>query len=276
MTPKKEPIESKKDKRKIAMKIAMMCCICIFMGISFIACNRQKESAEPQKEVTTVDDSLTSDALKIAALEAQRLDSLRRDSIRLDSIRRNFRSPDLSFHDLKGPVKRCEIASSSELTYIDDPVLDFNEKGEWVNDGWKEDRQIVKEEYPELLNSRIKRDAKGFIVQQKYLGDFEEMCTEKYVWKNDRVVEARNADNPSLHSSYRYKGDLLTEKTKDDSSEAFKTINTRQKYSYTDFDDMGNWTKRKVEETVKGQEWDAKKPFKETKNYYETRKITYF
>ena len=241
----------------------------------FGGCAGKQESNLSDTTRQTVDTASGAD-MEAARLEALRLDSLRQDSIRQDSIRRNFDSPDLSFHELHGRVKKCEISNTREISYIEYPVLEFNRNGEWVNDGWREDRKIVKEEHPADLNSKVTRDGKGYISKVKFLGDFEEMCAENIVWKDGRIAEARNAENPKLYTSYRYDGDKLAETTQEDSSEAFEHVRINKKYTYVDFDEIGNWTKRKVNETVVGNEWGVKKPHRENNNYYEVRKITYF
>lgn len=249
----------------------------IFIGmLTFGACNGGNQEGNGADTTLQATDTAAQADLEAARLEALRLDSLRLDSIMKDSIRRNFNSPDLAFHDLKGHVKRCEIKNTREIAYVEYPVVEFNQKGQWVNDGWREDRKIVKQEYPKDLDSKVTRDSKGTIKKVKFLGDFEAMCAEDFVWKDGHIVEARNSDNPKLATTYRYDGDKLVETTKEDVSEVFEHVKITQKYTYIDFDEIGNWTKRKVNETVTGNEWGVKKPHKETNNYYEVRKITYF
>ena len=221
-------------------------------------------------------DSLKNIDIELARIESLRLDSIRQDSLRGDSMRRNFQSPDLSFFDLKGPVKKCVVSSTREISYIENPVLEFDKKGVWINDGWKEDRGLVREEYPEDLHSKIERDDNGYIIKLKYLGDFEEMCSENYVWKDGKVMEGKNSSNPSFHTVYEYDGGEVSRIYKHDSSEEYKKVEIDQKFTYVDFDEMGNWTKRKVKEEIKGMGWNSHKPHRETNNFYEIRNITYW
>lgn len=248
----------------------------MILAAILISGTEEEEQEEVKEREAARIDSLKRDELERARLETLRLDSIRQDSLLRDSIRKSFRSPDLTFHDLKGPVKRSLFASNREIAYIENPVLEFNRAGKWVNDGWKEDRRIVKQDYPADLNSKIVRDGKGRIIRQKYLGDFEEMCSEDYIWQDDKVVLVRNTENPKLKTVNTYKDGLILEIMKEDTSEAFETIRINQKYTYLDFDEVGNWTRRKVNETIKGKEWGSGKFHKESNTYYETRTITYY
>lgn len=244
-------------------------------GIIFLSKDNDESDAVAESITQAEADSLRR-VREAERLEALRRDSIARDSLIKDSIRRNFISPDLRFHDLKGAVKRCEISTTREIAYMEHPVLEFNTEGVWVNDGWKEDRRIVRHEYPKDLDTKVTRNKEGYISRQKYLGDFEEMCAEEYIWRDGKITEIRNCSDPSLRTHYKYDGDRVAETHKRDASEAFKKIEITQKYVYTDFDEVGNWTRRKVKESIKGQEWGSSKPYKENNNYYEIRKITYY
>lgn len=279
--PHKQPVKGtseheggKSGKRIIPAAACIVLIAGIALGIIFIARENARRRVEAEMFEKSRIDSLRN--AELAGIESLRLDSIRQDSLTRDSLRRSFRSPDLSFFDLKGPVKKCVISSTREISYIENPILEFDREGVWVNDGWKEDRKIVREEYPEDLHSKIVRNDKGYIVKQKYLGDFEEMCAEDYVWKQDRIAEGRNSANPDFRTLYRYDGDEVVGLYKEDSSEEFKKIEIDQKFTYVDFDDMGNWTKRKVKEEIKGREWNSRKPHRESNDYYEVRTITYW
>ena len=217
------------------------------VGYYFYADNKAK------KEI-----ALAAEQARLDSIEAARLDSIRQDSIE----RASFTSPDLSFHDLHGDVKRCDNENYESLK---DPYskgtysfITFDENGRWTNvPQWS---AYSKKLCPETTKHPLfERNNKGYIIRR-----FWGLCDSDggsidYIWKDGKLIH--NQDEV-----YSNDGLLIS-----DNSDAEGYVFHTTYYNYK-VDGIGNWVKRDyVTSTSYGSG--------EIESYEfgtETRKITYY
>ena len=152
-------------------------------------------------------------------------------------------SPDLVFFDLQGPVKRCDLVEfdrNGKITSVDGqdpfalekPQRDMNDDGEVVD------------------YCRWTRDAQGQIDSI--------LCYEyvdEYRWHDGRVTQVLSGYEGQLWLTDReYDADGRLVKTKQYEvveTEGPEEVNLMwvTEYTYLEFDDRGNWTRRKQTDT---------------------------
>ena len=152
-------------------------------------------------------------------------------------------SPDLVFFELQGPVKRCDLVEfdrNGKITSVDGqdpfalekPQRDMNDDGEVVD------------------YCRWTRDAQGQIDS---ILCYEYM--DEYRWHDGRVTQVLSGYEGQLWLTDReYDADGRLVKTKQ--YEVVETDGPEEvnlmwvtEYTYLEFDDRGNWTRRKQTDT---------------------------
>ena len=148
-------------------------------------------------------------------------------------------SPDLVFFELQGPVKRCDLVEfdrNGKITSVDGqdpfalekPQRDMNDDGEVVD------------------YCRWTRDAQGQI---------DSILCYEYMWHDGRVTQVLSGYEGQLWLTDReYDADGRLVKTKQ--YEVVETDGPEEvnlmwvtEYTYLEFDDHGNWTRRKQTDT---------------------------
>ncbi len=227
-----------------------------------------------QEEANLAAEQARLDSLALAQAEAARLDSIRQDSIE----RRNFTTPDLVFKELHGHVAQCYWKSEARNSYIYTGTFDFSEDG--------------------LLTSRgISRNKEGQIKTMKEYTDYDSISkVYSYTWANDKpsklYYQSYGYSDDSGSMTFHYDNDgllvKLTEARKDDGFTT--TRNNQTVYSDYEFDEMGNWIKRKVTwsyEWKNNYTYNSKDPYRPVVEYedswhkvgdscIEIRAITYY
>lgn len=172
----------------------------------------------------------------------------------------SFQSIDYAFFDLKGNVSKVAWTSEGRDTIRDDgyytwtDVYGFDKKGRLTTfneekkpvvrkldaDGWVRDKDVTIGFY---------RDKEGRIAHQSYT--YAMSGYEHYVWENGRVKQewGRSPAIMGWEKECRYDANgLLVERkyVADDFSAEGESVKITEiwTYSYDEFDDHGNWTKR--------------------------------
>lgn len=215
-----------------------------------------------------------------------------------------FCSPDLTFHELKGHVQSCTtltyeatlnnveyIAKSTEAT---PQVLVFTKQGYLKNNEmydltYNEQGKLTRGVYVTDNNLKvfIKRDKNGYITSLT--------CEDKpgvdnlwahhidYKWNNKKQLIEKEFVGWEWSSSNQYKYDekgLRQESKITDSGFEQEDENTSY-YTYTKFDNKGNWTERNVQIVLVASTFDSesdamqKDPPQES-YAIQKREITYF
>ena len=208
----------------------------------------------------------------LALLEQQRMDSIaaveaelaRLEQHRKDSIKINFRSPDLSFFELHGPIKSVEgdineIGShpNDEKKKID---FDINGKLQIASSGSFNSKNCGK------IGWKISRDKEGRIINISYNSYDGLSCypdSKKFKWEDNKIVKKDiYALYGNTHIKYEYNSEGVLEKEVWDlrEEEKFEDSPDFETWKITDyeFDKYGNWISRKVN------------------NRTQTRQITYY
>lgn len=227
------------------------------VGYYFYADNKAKKEIALAAEQARLD---SIEAARLDSIEAARLDSIRQDSIE----RASFTSPDLSFHDLHGDVKRCDNENYESLK---DPYskgtysfITFDENGRWTNvPQWS---AYSKKLCPETTKHPLfERNNKGYIIRR-----FWGLCDSDggsidYIWKDGKLIH--NQDEV-----YSNDGLLIS-----DNSDAEGYVFHTTYYNYK-VDGIGNWVKRDYVTSTSYSYGSG-----EIESYEfgtETRKITYY
>lgn len=152
-------------------------------------------------------------------------------------------SPDLVFFDLQGPVKRCDL-------------VEFNRLGKVVSvDGQdpfalEEPRREMKEDGEVMDYCQWTRDAQD---QIDYILCYE--YVDEYRWYDGRVTQVLSSYEGQLWLTDReYDADGRLVKTKQYEiveTEGPEEVNLMwvTEYTYLEFDDRGNWIRRKQTDT---------------------------
>ncbi len=204
-----------------------------------------------QEEANLAAEQARLDSIALAQAEAARLDSLRQDSIE----RRNFTTPDLALMELHGHVTQCYWKSEARNSERYTGTFDFSEDGSLTSRG-------------------ISRNKAGQIKTMKYYTEYDSISkVYSYTWANDRpskvyyqIYYPYDIDSGSLTFHYDNDGLLikLTEARKEYPDISYR--NDQTVYSDYEFDEMGNWIKRKVSWSY---EWKNNYSYGKGDYYYE-------
>lgn len=157
-------------------------------------------------------------------------------------------TPDLVFFDLQGPVKNCEIENGYYLFW--GSRLEFDRSGIITTvDGY--DPFTIKE--PDYASDEIEytwsRDEQGRIVSVA-----SEWTGMDYTWENGRIAPIRKGVHEDLivkkeveygadgHVSKQTVYNAIDADPEDVEWELYRV----DEFTYSDFDDHGNWTRCKV------------------------------
>lgn len=164
---------------------------------------------------------------------------------------------DLAFFNLRGPVK---LVSEKNDSYDNTRRYGFSEKGKWeTQDGQKIGN----------IFTDVKRDSEKRIIEYTE-GEYD--CIDSYKitydaktgWVAKCETSAGDGETTTTYTydanGYAVKSVTIGEYLDD---EGGSKVNTTTTYTYVEFDDYGNWTKRTVKDSD-GSSWT------------ETRKITYY
>lgn len=196
-------------------------------------------------------------------------------------------SPDLSFNDLKGPVKMVTTYDDWGYGRYKNGELFYDSDGTWLNrPRWEGEES----KYFANTADKTEKDKDGYIVKTYEMladeGDMGELQTTTYIWENGRlkqknVVTRNNPENTDEYYSsqsittytYDSQGMLTGDETHESYSSSWSngTNSTSHAYAYTDMDEKGNWVKRNVLTT---SQWGNSEP--STSNSTETREILYY
>lgn len=153
-------------------------------------------------------------------------------------------SPDLAFFDLRGPVKSCD-------------GVEFNRSGK-ITSGWGYDLFAVTEpqrEYDEATGTFAE------YCKWERKGDYISSITcyetyDEYTWEDGRIaIDKAYVEGMVFKMVYAYDADGFLEKVttyngeEDAETDENLTLDSTTEYYYTDIDDHGNWTRRKVKDT---------------------------
>lgn len=180
-------------------------------------------------------------------------------------------TPDLTYFELKGPVKMMnryqttyEFDEDGTLILIDGLNLFDEEVSNW----------ILSESDEPTNYAHYTRNEEGYISEVSYYEGYE-----TNFWENGRVVKTENgAEGVEWSSIYEYDetGELvcITE-TIDDFGEI--TVD-KEVYDIQERDQHGNWIKRKVTVLDKDQQgnWVKRNDSYGEREWEETRSITYY
>ena len=217
-----------------------------------------------------------------------------------------FSSPDLTLYELKGHVNTCKT-TSHEATLKDGKYvikdtkghpshLVFTEQGYVSKDGifdltYDEQGKVIKgvNVTNKDMKMSVKRNKNGFITSiicedKKFGMESDQAYKIDYKWndKNQMIEEAFQGWEWSSTNHYKYddKG-LLQELTNHCNPDYETEVDNTSTYTYTQFDDKGNWTERNVEmvsvttNTELGSETSQKSAPVKSYNV-EKREIIYF
>lgn len=182
-----------------------------------------------------------------------------------DNLMSSYSSPDLQMFNLHGDVlfvyETTEFADS--LWNVEDPEDVVCDTTEFNTDG-----QLVKGGYGYYTNSTytVERDSIGRLVKLNSIVDktgFEENIELKY--EGNQVKETSQDLTGEIYaelksvSTYDDRGDCIKYVTKgvsDGIDFKYTTV-----YTYLEYDEMGNWTKAKVEHTECENDDDGERQF---------------
>lgn len=195
-------------------------------------------------------------------------------------------TPDMAYNDVKGPVHTIKTGNDFGYgTYYNDNDLVFDIDGTWINIPiWNGEE---KKEFANYNGEKYQKDANGYIIMthEADYGEGESYpITSSIVWENGKIKQRSDKSSSnstdyyyssSTDTDYEYddKGLLIKEssKRKDSSSWGSNTYSSTKTYSYVDFDEHGNWTKRIVNSK---DVYDKGEPYTDTRT--EERIITYY
>ena len=195
-------------------------------------------------------------------------------------------SPDLAFNGLTGPVKLVTNYNVyGDVDYVTKELF-YTPTGQWINEPmWDGGEQ---QKFPGKAN-KVERDGKGYI-SYVYQLEYEEgddegtPTTVTYLWKDGRIsqiIADSNYNDGEYYSrsqtikdlTYDDKGNLIKESatTETNSSWGSSTSTEETVYTYSKFDDRGNWTERSVSSRYR---YEDAAPY--TNSYMEKREILYY
>ena len=237
-----------------------------------MSCGNSEKAGQSEK---SVEDSLRADSIKKVemAIEAQRQDSIRQDSIRQDSMWRYRSTPDLAIYELHGPVKSVTYHNfdGNYVTSMDDPGVLFSYYNGSKTYYYREDGTLKG-----VTNYKINRDANGRIKSVK---SNERLEFDDYTISYDKQNRPIKIQNSGMEWGYTitYKydkyGNVISDRN-DGGMESF-SWDYNSAFTYKEFDDFGNWTKRNRSTKCRNYECDELVSTKTT-NAIESRTITYY
>ena len=237
-----------------------------------VSCGSGNSSAQREQEVQ---DSLLQDSIKKveAFNDSIRRDSIAKDSIRQDSLWRYRTTPDLAIFELHGPVKSVTYKKYDGMyvTSMDSPGVLFSYYNGSKTYNYREDGTLIS-----VQNYKINRDAKGRI---KSVNSNHRMENDDYTIsydKQNRPVKIQNYGMEwgyTLTYNYDKSGKVISDRNKGCMESFGWDYNSA--FSYIEFDEYGNWTKRTRSTKCKDYECDELVSSK-TKNATESRTITYY
>lgn len=238
--------------------------VSIAILVLFSACNNNASQQDAAKDAA-LRDSL--EQVKLDSLKQVKIDSIakiKEDSIRQDSIRRNRVTPDLALFELKGPVKSVNkgyiivgtdngaaFDQNGNITYINKSRDGFTYKAKRKNGIISKltsyDSDFGEEVYSKITYNSNNKPIKNVFYAQNYGGT--------------NVISYANGNISSVKFSGG--GDYDT--------------NSNDTYTYIEFDQYGNWTKRTCTTKSTIYAFDSKDVMSSNKNTEtQTRKITYY
>lgn len=150
--------------------------------------------------------------------------------------RKNFTSPDLSFFNVRGPVKEMTISFNGDISKLPfvyfcpvNKKYVFNENGEWLN---------LKQIYPD--SKGIKRNSNGEIKSILFPDEYNpgEVEVWSYTWDNGKPIKSVSM---ALNEFYEYNEEGFLRAFK--SKESFSEVTNNISVSFSNFicDEYGNW-----------------------------------
>lgn len=233
---------------------------------SILYFNNEKKN----NEALMIAEQMRQDSLIAVQKEIERLEQFRQDSIAWV----NFTTSDLSFKELYGHVKECYIETGT------------------VNTNWP-DKETIRFSKEGVLNPKngdytyiFTRNDNGQIIKSK-----ETDATFGYEWKDGRISKKQLLDldgetawgGGDERFFYDNNGLLSYILTDDGEGEDGMMRNMKTTYSDYEFDEIGNWIKRKATTTYQtsmryygdngfeNTEWENQK-----EELYEIRRIVYY
>ena len=150
----------------------------------------------------------------------------------------NFITPDLAFFNLKGNVKGIKIifteanfngikfiSKEKNLVFGNNFTETFDKEGKW---------KFAKD-------IKIKRNVEGYIISIDSNDPEANPVYNSIIWKNGKMQESLQ-DYDTKHFYHYNKDDILTEEIISRGGDF--PYKTETRYSYSIFDEHGNWTKR--------------------------------
>ena len=178
-----------------------------------------------------------------------------------------------------------------QVTYSNGDYVVFNQNGNKTKE--KKESSVYENTY-QSTNSYTTNFGNKYTISLKgnerqdlwrmvYDGGYEEV--EGYYYSFDNYGRCTKANLSSMRDSwtqeYLYKGDApFPYQSKYESQWEEGRVEIISNYSYTKFDEQGNWTERKVDKTIVDSEYDyetdKEKKTTTKESYTETQKLIYF
>lgn len=245
--PEDEPEE--KEPSNILKWIALVALIAILVFVSLMAWDmyKEKQSHDSESDIPVLPDTeetVASDESKPVKLRAAS------KATSSDKLSAGEATPDLSFHELSGPVKSCKNHWGEMLT--------FDRNGNWTSN------------YHDNLGPRtFYRDNNGRIIDESYSSSSAGSGSIHYDWSGDRKTSMSD-ENRGQYTSFEYfsNGDVSRQVSRIANGSTDKT----SVFDYSNYvhDSHGNWIRRSFTVTTD----DGYN--RTTKSGTNTRKITYY
>ena len=217
---------------------------------------KQRKELQAEKEAAEAEEAARQKAIADSIAEVERIQAMN------DSLRVNFRTPDLDMLGLKGHVKSIHTkVGYTEGNYdvlcmlLNETTIDYDYDGSFSNLGGNLNR---------YGNSRpsIGRNSEGKVNEVVYHNDYN-TDTYTFNWNGDYLSSVKDSSDGSVwnqtNSGGSYSNPASSTFTYHDSDNTYR-VSVSFTYSYSDFDEYGNWRKATVSATgtriYESEEWD--------------------
>lgn len=194
----------------------------------------------------------------------------------------DLKTPDLTFNDLKGPVEFVRVGSDYGYGPYYSEEYFYSPEGEWLNiPRWSENEGSHFASQPD----KYWKDADGYVVAiSEWTGDNGSTNKTTLNWVDGKLMSRDETSSSNSYDYYSY-SNSTTDYTYDEKGLLVKEVKNYSysgtyssgsysdtyTYSYLEFDDYGNWTKRNVSDR-----YQSDGGYSSTNSYVEVRDIQYY